>query len=321
MLASKIFNIGGEEMVKYIYGDIVLIENIAMNYIILLCTAKFSKNEHKKIKLLLASVIGAIYSFFYFLPGYEYLYTWFLKIIFSLFIIIIAFTPYNLNELVKTTGVFYTVTFVFGGATFGLYYLINGIQYSYKDILYLKGFPSKLLLLSIIIAYITIKYVWDYIIYRVKRERIISKINISFNNKSILIPALIDTGNSLSDPISKLPVVVVEYSSIKEIIPKEMQRIFEDNKENNMSLIASIMSKSEWLTRFRIIPFNSLGKENALMIGFKPDAFNIEFNNKEQNIKELIIGIYNKNLSNSGEYRALIHPDILGIFNGGNINA
>ncbi|NLN49014.1 MAG: hypothetical protein GX154_08045, partial [Clostridiales bacterium] len=63
------------------------------------------------------------------------------------------------------------------------------------------------------------------------------------------------------------------------------------------------------------------GKENSLMIGFKPDAFDIEFNDQKQNTKELIIGIYNKKLSNSGEYRALIHPDILGIFNGGSINA
>ncbi len=308
-------------MVKYIYGDIVLIENIIMNYIILLCTARFTRNEYKKLNLFLASFIGALYSFFYFLPGYEFLYTWFLKIIFSLFIIIIAFTPYRLTEFVKMTGVFYTISFMFGGAVFGLYYLIYGIQYSYKNVSYLEGFPIKLFLLSIIIAYITIKYVWDYVIYRMKRERVISRINISFNNKSILIPALIDTGNCLNDPISKLPVVVVEYSSIKEIIPKEIQRIFEDNKENIMNLITSMASRPEWLTKFRIIPFNSLGKENSLMIGFKPDAFDIEFNDQKQNTKELIIGIYNKKLSNSGEYRALIHPDILGIFNGGSINA
>ncbi len=308
-------------MIKYIYGDVLLIENIAMNYIILLCTAKFTKNGHKKLKLFLASVFGAVYSIFYFLPGYEYLYTWFLKILFSFFIIIIAFTPYKLNELIRLIGVFYAVSFIFGGATFGLYYLINGIEYSYKDIFFLRGFPGKLLLLSILVAYFTVRYTWDYIIFRVKRERIISMINISFNNKKVFIPALIDTGNSLNDPISKLPVVVVEYSSIKEIIPDELQNIFEENNENNMNLIAAVMSKSEWLTRFRVIPFNSLGSENALMIGFRPDSFNIEYDNKKQNIKELIIGIYNRKLSRNGEYNALIHPDILGVFNGGNSNA
>ena len=50
------------------------------------------------------------------------------------------------------------------------------------------------------------------------------------------------------------------------------------------------------------------------------DRFNIEDQDEKQ-IKEIIIGIYNKRLSQDGEYSALIHPDILSIYNGGNSNA
>ncbi len=308
-------------MIKYIYGDLVFIENIAMNYIILLSTAKLTRSEYKKTKLLLASAVGSIYSVFYYFPGYEYLYTWFLKIIFSLFIIIIAFTPYKLKEFARLIGVFYISSFIFGGAAFGLFYLLNGIKFSYKGVFYLERFPARLLLLSIITAYFIVKYSWDYILYRIRREKVLTKIIICFDNRKTLLTALVDTGNSLNDPISKLPVVVAEYSSVKEILPYEIQRLFEDNKENNLNLIASVMSKSEWLTKFRIIPFKSLGSENAMMIGFKPDEFNIENQNEKQIIKEIIIGIYNKRLSRDGEYSALIHPDILSIYNGGNSNA
>ena len=308
-------------MIKYIYGDVVFFENIAMNYIILLSTAKLTRSDYKKGKLLLASAVGSIYSVFYYFPGYEYLYTWFLKFMFSLFIIIIAFTPYKLKEFARLIGVFYISSFIFGGAAFGLYYLVNGIKDSYKGVFYLHGFPIKLLLISIIIAYFAVKYSWDYILFRVRREKVLTKIVICFDNRKTLLTALIDTGNSLNDPISKLPVVVAEYSSIKEILPYEIQRLFEDNQENNLNLIASIISKSEWLTKFRIIPFKSLGSEYAMMIGFKPDEINIEDQNKNQIIKEIIIGIYNKRLSQDGEYSALIHPDILSIYSGGNSSA
>lgn len=308
-------------MIKYIYGDVVFFENIAMNYIILLSTAKLTRSDYKKGKLLLASAVGSIYSVFYYFPGYEYLYTWFLKFMFSLFIIIIAFTPYKLKEFARLIGVFYISSFIFGGAAFGLYYLVNGIKDSYKGVFYLHGFPIKLLLISIIIAYFAVKYSWDYILFRVRREKVLTKIVICFDNRKTLLTALIDTGNSLNDPISKLPVVVAEYSSIKEILPYEIQRLFEDNQENNLNLVASIMSKSEWLTKFRIIPFKSLGSEYAMMIGFKPDELNIEDQDKNQIIKEIIIGIYNKRLSQDGEYSALIHPDILSIYNGGNSSA
>ena len=70
-----------------------------------------------------------------------------------------------------------------------------------------------------------------------------------------------------------------------------------------------------------IIPFKSLGNENALMIGFKPDELSIEYDNEVQTKKELIIGIYNKKLTYNGEYSALMHPDILNVYNRGSKNA
>jgi len=309
------------KMIKYVYGDVLFLENVAMNYMILFSTAKLVRSNYNKLKLLAASALGALYSVFYYLPGYEYLYTWFLKILFSLFIVIVAFTPYKLKELIRLVSMFYIITFVFGGAAFGLYYIISGIKHTYKDIFFFQNFPIKLLLLSVTISYFIVRYSWDYTIHRLRREKIISKANICLNGKKILVSALVDTGNSLNDPVSKLPVVVVEYSSVKDIIPHELKKIFEENKENNINLIATVLSQSEWLTRFRLIPFKSLGTDNALMIGFKPDEFNIEHNNENQIVKELIIGIYNRRLSGDGEYNALIHPDILSFHSGGNNSA
>jgi stage II sporulation protein GA (sporulation sigma-E factor processing peptidase) len=50
-----------------------------------------------------------------------------------------------------------------------------------------------------------------------------------------------------------------------------------------------------------------------MLLGFKPDEVQLTENNKLQSIKNIIIGIYNKKLSNDGEYSALIHPDILNL--------
>ena len=45
-----------------IYIDVVLIENLIMNYIILLATGVILKTKIKHIRLVGASLIGAIYS-------------------------------------------------------------------------------------------------------------------------------------------------------------------------------------------------------------------------------------------------------------------
>lgn len=149
--------------------------------------------------------------------------------------------------------------------------------------------------------------------YRVKRERIITEIIILLDNKKVAIMALVDTGNALNEPITKAPVVIAEYSAIKELLPIDAQKIFEQDNKNDFNMIAHIMSDSDLLTRFRVIPFKSLGKDNGMLLGFKPDEVQLVENKKQQNIKNIIIGVYNKKLSNSGEYSALIHPDILNL--------
>ena len=45
-----------------IYIDIVIIENLIMNYIILLATGMVLKIEIKHMRLILASLVGAIYT-------------------------------------------------------------------------------------------------------------------------------------------------------------------------------------------------------------------------------------------------------------------
>jgi stage II sporulation protein GA (sporulation sigma-E factor processing peptidase) len=44
-----------------IYLDIIILENIVINYLILLVTAKFSKNRSSNLRLLLGAVLGAAY--------------------------------------------------------------------------------------------------------------------------------------------------------------------------------------------------------------------------------------------------------------------
>jgi len=308
-------------MVKFVYGDIIFVENLLMNYLILLSTAKLTRSPYKKINIILASIIGAVYAVFYYYPGFEYLYTWLLKIIFSLFIIVVAFNPYTIKEFGRIILVFYIVSLIFGGAAFGIYYLINGVRFSYKGVFYIESFPIKILLISIIIAYIVVKFSWGYIVSKIKREKILLDVSIFKGSKRICLVALVDTGNSLTDPITNRPVIIAEYQAIKELLPAEIQKIFDDNKENNLNAIASVLSKSEWITKFRFIPFKSLGVENGMLIGFKPDAVSIEDKRQRNYIKDTIVAIYNKRLSKDGEYNALLHPEILSNYNGGKYSA
>ena len=300
-------------METYVYGDVILLENLIMNFIILLCTAKLLKHKYSWLMLSIGALIGAIYALGAYFTYFEYFYTPFMKVILSIFIITIAYLPHHIKDFIKLLSVFYITSFVFGGAAFGLFYFLNGLKYISYGTFYIKDFPVKTLIVSIIIAYAIVKLSWGFVQYRVRRERIITEIIIFMDSRKVAIMALVDTGNALNEPLTNAPVVVVEYASIKELLPLDVQAIFEQDNQNDFNMIAHIMSNSELITRFRVIPFKSLGKDNGMLLGFKPDEVQLTENNKQQSIKNIIIGIYNKKLSNNGEYSALIHPDIMNL--------
>ena len=65
------------------------------------------------------------------------------------------------------------------------------------------------------------------------------------------------------------------------------------------------------MSRFKLIPYSSLGKQNGMLIGIKVDKVMVKQDENEKENKNIIIGIYNKSLTKGGEYRALIGIELL----------
>ncbi len=297
-------------MGTYVYADIILIENFLMNYIIIWSSSRYLRIKHTKLKFAVSSLIGALYAVLSYFPQFTSLYSINMKILLSLLMVIVAFTPSTLKEFIRYTGLFYLVSFIFGGAAFGFYYFIRGLKSTVNGVSYISKFPVIILLLSISIAYVIVKYCWEFIQYRIRRDKVFIELSICMDSKEACMMALVDTGNALNDPISKSYVIVAEYEAIRDLFPLEIQKIFEGNHENDLNVLTMIMSCSEWVTRFRVIPFKSLGRENGMLIGFKPDEVHITEDNKKIQVKNTIIGVYNKKLSSGNEYFALVHPDV-----------
>ena len=62
--------------------------------------------------------------------------------------------------------------------------------------------------------------------------------------------------------------------------------------------------------KFKVIPFSSLGNDNGVLLGFKPDYIKI-YDEEEYVKNNIIIGIYNGKLSKSNLYTSLIGLNIL----------
>lgn len=293
-----------------IYIDVVLIENVIMNFIILLATGLILKEKIKITRLLLSSLLGAIYSVISYMSILGIYSSMVLKIILSIVMIYIAFNPQTMKKMWKDILIFYLTSFVFGGAAFALIYIVKPQDILMKNGLFLGTYPLKTAILGGIIAFIIIITAFTVVKSKVTKKDMFCEIEIQLNENKIETTAMIDTGNLLKEPITNTPVIVVEHTLLYDCIPKEILNHLDELLGGEFKNIPEEI-KEKYISKLKFIPFSSLGKQNGMLLGIKAEYIKIRSDDKEEKKENIIIGIYNKSLTKRGEYRALIGIELL----------
>ncbi len=294
-----------------IYLDVVLLENLCMNYIILFATAYIMKLKMQHLRLIFSSLLGGVYaviSYLDILPIYSNFLT---KILFSVLMVYIAFNSKSIKKLAKQLVIFYLTSFVFGGCAFAMLYFIRPQDILMKNGVYIGTYPIKIALLGAIIGFIITYIAFCIVKTKFKKKDMIYKIKVTLENKQICLNAMLDTGNLLKEPITGMPVIVVEKSELYSVIPENVLNHIEELIGGEVKDIINEVEEKEYLTKFRVIPFSSIGKQNGLMLGLKADEVIIEKEEENEKRNDVIIGIFPSALCKNKSYTALIGLDLL----------
>ena len=123
--------------------------------------------------------------------------------------------------------------------------------------------PIKIILVAGIGGFIIITTSFKSIKGKLTKKDMYCKIKVNINSRYTYINAIIDTGNFLREPITKMPVIVVEKDTLINIVP--------DYILNNLDKIINgeDINLGEYTSKVRIIPFTSLRKRKRNIIGYK----------------------------------------------------
>ena len=286
-----------------IYLDVIFLENIVINYIMLYVTGIISKAQIKQKRLILGALIGAVYSIIYYLFRLKIYSSFIIKIILSIVIIYVSFKSNNYKDLLKKILLFYLSSFVFGGAAIAIIYMVNSQNITIQNGVLVGSYTLRTVLIGIVVAYFTI--IFAFKIIKISKKDLICDIEFTLNNKIIRTKALIDTGNLLKEPITNLPVIVMEHTLLYDVMPKEILNNVEEILGGDFSKIPEHM-KEEYSSKLKVIPFSSLGKQNGMLLGIRAENLIINLNEEKRKIDKVVVGIYNKSLTKNGEYRSLL---------------
>ncbi len=287
-----------------IYIDIIIVENLIMNFIILYATGIISKNKISYTRIFIASLIGAIYAITEYTSKLNIYSNIIIKIILSIIIIYVAFYPQNIKKMCKQLILFYLTTFTFGGIATYLIYVLKPQNIIIKNGTYIGTYVLKTIFLGAIIGTIILVIAFKVTKNKITQKDMICKVKIKIDGKEKIVNTMVDTGNMLKEPITGTPVVVVEKVTLYDLIPKEILNNTDAILGGDFEKIPESIKK-EYINKLKIIPFSSLGKQNGMLVGIKPEKVEI-INEETKEEKDAIIGIYNKSLTKKGEYNALI---------------
>lgn len=264
-----------------IYIEDFLLQNIIINFCLLRLVYISTKYRTKNYKLLLSSIIGAVFSSISAKFVSDMLVTNIIKILCSFLMILFSFNL-SKKQFIYSYILLFIYTYALGGVMIGFasnsYFSSNGII-----------MQSKFSLEIITLLIVSFTYIFEISLKHTKNKilnsNFIYNIQIKSGKRTLKIKAFIDTGNNLS--FNGKSVMVLDNSCFLKLIDLTYFT------SKTQSIKTSTVSGSKTLTLFML------------------DEIKIFSNKKTKIIKNQYIAIDNMNSFHNTDYQALLSPAMI----------
>lgn len=298
----------------YVYADIVIIINIAMNGIILVLTAWVAGINYKVWRILTASALGAVYALGGVAAELELLYTPLAKLAVAAALVYAAFGSRSGRLLAKAVACFYLVSFVLGGAVTGwLYYFQVGTLVNTGREAWLS-LSWQQLLAGTAVAVLLSVFALRRLAANLIRRRALLPVIVSYGGRQARLLSLLDTGNQLFTAVGRKPVVLVEAKALEPVLSEAVNGFLHSNQPELWLANLQQCCDQSWLGRIQPIPYQAVGNR-SLLLGFRPDSLTVLTPAARVETDAVVIGIYSGRLSPDGSYNALLHPMLVQLVN------
>ncbi|MEG2857714.1 MAG: sigma-E processing peptidase SpoIIGA [Clostridia bacterium] len=287
-------------MVCVVYVDVLFLLNFIVNYLILFASAHIAGAPIHRFRIAAAGAIGAIYGVVAFFESMRVLTMLWAKILVAVIMVVTAFGIKTYKRLLRYFLIFCGISFAFGGAVFAIYTISNGaggLMDVRNGVFYLKV-PLGVLLASSAICYLIFAFVFRRTAHGAATEHVIREVELSLGARTTAFRALVDSGNTLCDPLTNIPVIIVEYSAARDVLPHDARAVLDGISGDEFSLAITKLPAS---MRFRLMPYKTIDSALGMLLAFKPDMLIIDKVEK----KNMLVAISPNVISDGGAYCAL----------------
>lgn len=294
-----------------IYLDVIWLLNFLVDSLLIWMTAIFLKRSIHPIRVFLGGIIGSSLIILSITPLANFASNPICKVVVSIMMILIAFGFKRVKYFFSGLATLYFSTFLIGGILIGIHYLIHFDLDLQSAVLInsIQGFGDPISWLFVMVGF---PAAWHFSQRSVKgitistiEYDVLIDVNVSINGAEFRLKGLIDSGNHLYDPISKMPVMIVQSSAVENQLPKEILFLASANNDY-LDAVGSL--PEDWASTMRLIPATTLGHKNQLFCAFKPDRITLIENNDVKEVRKALVVFTDQKLSPDSRFQCIIHP-------------
>ena len=249
---------------RVVYLDVLFVLNFAMDYCILRCASALSGRPAAVWRLSLAAGFGALYAggcvIFPVLSALP------IRLASGAVMAGTAFSIRNGRLLVRQTLLVLLVTFVFGGITVALEQM-SGVSLMQNGVLVVQV-SRRVLFAAALLA-----YGLSCMIFRnqAKEHRPRGEsVCIHCGEQRTQVFLLVDSGNTLRDPMTGKPVLLLTRDAAIRILPEQQRFLPERLKSDNAAELVQ-QARQQGVTGWQLLAFHSVGG-GGLLPCFHPRA-------------------------------------------------
>lgn len=214
----------------------------------------------------------------------------------------ITFYPQIRSNVLGIIGYFYLLSFLLAGFHWG----IDSLNHRFFHISISLGWRF---LIHMALLFILGELGWGIVHRKIWEHVCLYQVEVRWGEQKVRFTALLDTGNTLSDPLTKAPVAIAEIDLFRRYLPPEFLDLAQGIWQGEFP--ETLVLPEGWDERLRILPFQSVGRSGGMLIGFRPDEVTVWEKDKAITRRDLIVAFSKRNISSNGAYQGLISPMML----------
>ena len=283
-----------------IYADILFVFNSIVTFMLLNLTSDFLRNETDYGRMILGAVVGGAYSLIIFAPEIKPVVAIIIRIIMLISIVLITFRVISQRKFFRCIIVFLLTSFVFSGLMyFFAFTLLKNKVLVKNGCIYFDTGPFGIILF-VSGCFILLK-VLKKIFLSKKNTDLIFDLYLINGKKSIMVRALFDSGNTVKDPFSGKPVIIINL--------KNSVSFLEGDIYTGLEQILKLKRFDRLPEGVRLLPVNALGHSD-LIPALTVDSAVIEYDTNRITVRNPTLAFTDNSFDNK-KYSALINESVL----------